>query len=765
MARKQKVDEIAEAHVANTHAQQEAAAIAYMNMMVYGINVNLERANVSIDGFKPVGRKTVFSIFNEYRDRKFTVKSAKGSVGKIHPHGDSSVEDAFINMAQDFKNNIPLLTAEANVGNPESGKDAASARYLDMRLSKFALDTIFDEFDGKVNMVPNYDNTMMEPYLLPVKFPLILLNASSGIGYTLSSDIPPYNLCEIIDATIKLIKNPDAKIMLVPDSPTGCDIIIRDENKFTMQSTFEVDNVNYIITFKSTPYMKFIDDIDAKLRLLQDSPYKIPEILSVDTLRVGWGNRWEYVVRCSPCNLYGVVNKLFQKIGGFRDTLSTRNMHVVIDFQIKKYNVRQILCAWIKHRTLEKHNFITRKLVKTNKDLNRLEGKAHMLSPENLNKTIKIVRECPEESEIIPALMKAYPGQTSAQANTVAQFRIGKLTHGEYKRTIERIQEVTKELEELRLIMSESGSIERIIIDELKTIKAKYGTPRRSRILNSSTGETVNIEVVQILKDGTIIFGETENPEHLSSDVTPISGDKICLIDVDGDFLWVDVNKMDHGKPLSLTSIGRSFMGPCIFASSSEQNLICVLTNKGRIKTMPVNRIPSNSTRRPILPMGNDEEIVAAIELRDTNTDILVYTKDGLGKRIQAEDLSIQQSIDATGHFIIKNCDNVAGMFTLHPEKPLLTYVTKLGRIRVNNAKYLNAGKKYAVPTHIIKLSAQDDLVAVFCSKPGKTIALNHADGQVSTVNIDSLGVVTMATDPKRPKHVPGIPVIRATIG
>ena len=752
----------------NKISEVELAEQSAEYMMLYGVNINLQRSIPHvIDGLKPVIRRILYMVYKNNKMDKVKIAVAIGEVMKLHPHSELGMGGIFARMAQTFSNNIPLLstTETGNSGNAVAGDDFASPRYLDIKLSKFAMEILFDEFDGKVNMKPSYDESTVEPFVLPAKFPVVLLNGTSGIGYTLSSDIHPYNLNEIADATIKLLKNPNANIHLVPDLPTGCDIIIKDESTFIMQSSFDIDNVNYVITIKNTPYLKYLDVIDARLREIQDSPNPIPEILSADDESELIEGKIKYVIRCKPCNLYTVINTLFKRVPGFRATISTRNM-IVVDssFRTREYNVRQILCSWIKNRLSDKRKWFLRKLVATNTEYNMLEGKAFMLSPENLDRTVNIFRSCKTKDQIVPSLVKAYAGRvSSSQANYISEIRMHQLTDGEYKKTLELIDKFRKEIEYIRGIVEEPEKIRDVIIDELKTIKNKYGEPRKSKILNIGNDVEVNIGVVQILTDGSILFGETENPEHLSSDVTPVSGDNVCLIDEKGHFLWVNTNKVEHDKPMTLTSIGKERMGDCVSAVSNLNNDILILTNLGRIKYMPINKIPSNATRKPIVPLYDDEYIVSVLELHDMSSDILVYTNDGYGKRVQTSDLNKVLSVDAAGQFILKGY-NVSGMFCINSNKPLLVYVTRLGRMRVNQSKFLTAVKKFAEPKPIIKLSPQDDLIAVFCSNKDQSITLNHADGRITTVNIDSLGVSTMSVEPTRPKHVPATKILRATL-
>ena len=434
-------------------------------------------------------------------------------------------------------------------------------------------------------------------------------------------------------------------------------------------------------------------------------------------------------------------------------------------FNTRQYDVRQILCSWIKTRLIEKRGWLLRDLVAKTTEYNMLEGKLFMLSPKNLDKTIKIFRSCESKQDIIPSLVEGYKGMvTTSQANYVSELKMYRLTNSEYNKTRKEIIELEEKINETREIVENPIRIRDVIIDEIKEIKEKYGFHRRSKILNNSNGDSVNIGVVQILADGTILFSETENPEHLSSDVTPISGDNVCLIDENGSFLWVNTNEVMHDKPMTLTSIGRSVMGKCVAAISNPENNVVLLSNKGRIKYIPIANIPSNATRKPLIPLDDDETLVSVLEVCNNGNDVLVYTSDGLGKRVQMSDLNLVKSVDAQGQFIAKDVDSVSGMFIINSNKPWMVYVTRLGRIRVNHAKFLNTVKKFSNMKPIIKLSQQDDLIAVFCADKNQKITLNHVDSRVSTVNIDSIEPSTMAIPPIRPKHVPGVKVIRATL-
>ena len=747
----------------------DLGSLASRYYCLYGVNVNMARAIPSnVDGLKPIHRRILYTIYDRYGRDQFTVGSAIGDVMHLSPHGDQ-MGDVFAGLAQDFGNNIPLIDSSdgGNAGNAVNGSDAASPRYLQMRLSKFAVDVLFKEFDRKVNMIPSYDGKTVEPVTLPARIPLILLNGSLGIGLGFSTTIPPYNLNEVINATIKLIKNPDAKIRLVPDSPTGCDVIIIDDNHFIFQSSFEINNRNYEITFKNTPYGEFLDNIRERLNEIQDSNNPIPEILTADDESQLLEGEVRYVVRCKPCNLYQVLNKLFKRVAGFRSGIATTNMQVIEpNFKMEAYGVKQILISWINNRIMEKRTWLQRELIAQTQKFNQNVGKAFMLSPKNLNTTIKICRDADSEEDAIQKLVKHYAGKvSSSQAKLVVDIPLHKLSLKRYEETVKIIEEIKVEIERLRNIISNPENIKDEIIKDMNEIKSEYGYSRRSTILNTGEKEVVNIGVVQTLVDGSVIFSETENPQHLSSDVIPINGNDVCLIDDKAGYIWADTTKVPHDKPVTMTSIGRGgAMSRCIVAVSNQSNNIILLSNKGRIKYMPVSRIPSNTARKPLVKLDEDEYLVSVLEVPDnTLSDILIYTNDGNGKRIQTTDLNKVLSVDANGQFIMSGFD-VAGMFCVNSNKPFLAYVTKLGRIRINHSKFLTATKKFGECKPIIKLSPQDDLAAVFCVDKDQKLILHHADSRVSTVNIESLPVLTMAAPPERPKHVPGVKVLRVTL-
>ena len=747
------------------NATLELSPYATRAMMLYGTNINLQRAIPSIvDGLKPVHRRILYSLYRNHWDEKCTVATSIGETLRWHPHGDG-MKDVYAGLAQPFSNNIPLLGHKGNCGTAVMGKDCAATRYWYVNISDFAKDVLFSEFDGKVNMRPSHDNADVEPITLPAKFPIVLLNGSNGIGYTLSSDCLPYNLNDIADATIKLIKNPKANIKLIPDSPTGCDIIVLSDTTFIMQSSYEIDTVNYTITFKNTPFGEYLQNIDDNLCTIQQSSNPIKEILSAHEESDLIANKIRYIISCKPGNMYKVLNTIFKRVAGFRIGVSTNNVNVVDStLRTLKLQPNQIILKWIANRIMTKRAFFLRQLVALTTESNMLEGKMYMLSPKNIKKTTEIFQASKNRAAVIENLVEAYKGKvSSSQANYIADTKMVNITIEEFQKAKDRYEKVTKEIKDIKSVVDDSNKLKESIINEILEIKEKYGYPRRSKIINMTQNDVTNVSVVQILSDGSVVFSDTENPEHLASDISTIDGDKVCLIDDKGQFVWIDLNKIENNKPYTLTSIGKNQMGKCIAAVSNKDHNIIILTNKGRIKYMPIDKIPSTQTLKPIIPMTDDEYIVSILDIANENQDLLVYTSNGMGKRFSMNDLNKNLSITSQGQTIISGYD-VAGIFTINPNKPWLVYVTRLGRIRVNHLKFLVSGKKFGDIKPIIKLSPQDYLISVFCSNDDQVVKLYHVDGRISTVNVNSIEPTTMAFPPVKPKHVPGVKVLRAII-
>lgn len=799
--------------------EEEMLDLATNYMALYGVNVNMARAIPFIkDGLKPIHRRILFALYKFHGDSLVRTSVLMGDVGKLSPHGDLSLNATIAKMCQKFSNNVTYLDGHGNTGNVTTGDDFAADRYYSVKMSKFSKEVFFGEFDGKINMMPSYDGSFEEPFTLPAKFPTVLLNGTSGIGYTLSSDLPPYNLNEVADATIKIInfdkefrkvanaytkkhrnevseylsyapnvynvmtvkdsvfkelglKKP--KIRLIPDSPTGCNVFIRDADKYTMESVYEIDNVNYTITIYNTPYLVYIDDLDKSLRTLQESPNAIPEIIAAEEESKNIKEGMKYVIHCKPCNVQNVVNKLFKKIGGFRSNFITTNMTVIDStYHTKLFNVGQILGDWISQRFEDKRAWLLRDLVAKTTRLNMLEGKAYMLSGKNLERTVNVFKNSRNKLNTIENLVKEYKGRvTSSQAAFIAELKMYHITQEEHANTLAEIKKVEEDIEFIKNAVNNDDAVQDLIISDLMDIKKNYGEPRRSKIISPNNDEASAVGTVHILPDGNVIFAATDNLEALSSDIKPINGNMVCLIDNNGYGVWVDTRKVQHNVSLPLIALGNKKMDKCIASISNVDNLLILLTNYGRIKGVTIRSLISNhGVSKIVMPLDPGETLVSALEVPNNSDDILIYTKDGKGKRIAIKDISIIKSTYAgtsLGRTIVKDpsIDNISGMFVLNSKKPLICYVTNLGRMRINHAKYLVTGKKYDDLKPLIELCSLDDLQNVFCCDDHQIVTLYTDNGKSVSIPISTLGISTINTPPVKAKGLSGrVKIIRSSI-
>ena len=313
--------------------EQEAGELSEDYMCIWGTNINIARAIPDVrDGCKPIVRRMLYSTYITCGNKYFKVASATGDVLHLSPHGDASINEAFNQLAQTFNNNVCLYNATGNAGTVLRGDDGAAPRYLTMKLSKFAQEVFFDDFDKRVDMRPSFDDTMEEPIILPAKFPMVLLNGTAGIGYTVSTNVPPYNLNEIADATIKLIQNPDAPIRLIPDSPTGCGIMVNDKkpDSFAWIATAQCDPENYTITFTHLPYHVFLNDIDDRIRQIMKSSKPIQGIIQVSHDSDMMDDKIAYTIICKPgSNVYKILGELYNRVSGLKSSFSASNLLVV----------------------------------------------------------------------------------------------------------------------------------------------------------------------------------------------------------------------------------------------------------------------------------------------------------------------------------------------------------------------------------------------------------------------------------------------------
>ena len=473
--------------------QQPITETLLENYMPYAMSVIVSRALPEIDGFKPAHRKLLYTMYLMGLLNGPRTKSANvvGQTMKLNPHGDQTIYETMVRLAKGNESLLhPYVDSKGNFGKAYSRDMAyAASRYTEVKLEKIAGELFKDIGKDTVDFVPNYDNTMTEPTLFPATFPSILVNSNVGIAVSMASAICPFNLAEVCETTVQLLKNPDFDVtetLKGPDFPGGGYLILNPEEfrkvcetgrgSLRIRGRYRYDKSANCIEITEIPPTTTVEVIIDKMIDLVKSG-KIREISDIrdETDLSGLKIAVELKRGADPDKL---MNRLF-KMTPLEDAYSC-NFNVLIDGVPKVLGAKGILLEWINFR----QNCVARRV---KFDLKKAEDKLHLLQGLgkillDIDKAIHIVRETEDEEEVVPNLMMGF-GIDEIQAEYVAEI---KLRHLNRQYILDRLTE-TKDLEnaiaEMQDILESPRKIKKIIITELQEVAKKYGQPRKTLFL------------------------------------------------------------------------------------------------------------------------------------------------------------------------------------------------------------------------------------------------------------------------------------------
>lgn len=471
------------------------------NYMPYAMSVIISRAIPEIDGFKPSHRKLLYTMYKMGLINGGRTKSANvvGQTMKLNPHGDAAIYETMVRLTEGHQALLhPLVDSKGNFGRQYSRDMAyAAARYTEVKLSKICTEVFGDIDKETVDLVDNYDGTLKEPTLLPVSFPNILVNPNQGIAVGMASNICSFNLSEICEATIQLMKDPESDIMDVlkaPDFSTGGEILYDEEvmreiyqtgrGSFKIRAKYEYDKKAHCIDIKEIPYTTTVEAIIEKIvELIKTGKLKEISDIRDETDLNGLKITIDVKKGTDPDKL---MAKLF-KMTPLQDSFGC-NFNILVEGSPMVLGVTDIICEWLRFRK----NCIKRGIIfdigKKSDKLHLLEGLEKILL--DIDKAIKIVRETEEDAMVVPNLMSGF-GIDQIQAEFVAEIKLRNLNK-EYilKRTAE-IKELADEIAELKATVESNKKVEKIIEKQLKEIMKKYGTDRKSSIVQDNDTEVV----------------------------------------------------------------------------------------------------------------------------------------------------------------------------------------------------------------------------------------------------------------------------------
>ena len=609
----------------------------------YAMSVIVARALPDVrDGLKPVQRRVLYSMIelNNGPDKPHR-KSARivgDTMGKYHPHGDSSIYGALVNMAQDWSTRYPLIDGHGNFGSVD-GDPPAAMRYTEARLSKISMELLADINKDTVDFVPNFDETEKEPVIMPSRFPNLLVNGTTGIAVGMATNIPPHNLRETIGAVVKIIDNQVEEgretsleevmeIVKGPDFPTGAEIIGRrgindayrtGKGKIRVRAVTRIEtlpNGKSQILVSELPYMVNKARLIATIAdLVKDK--KIDGITGLNDHSSREGMEICIELR-RDVNANIVLKQLF-KHTQLEDTFGVI-MLALVDGQPKILNLLEMLTYYLKHQ----EEVVTRR---TKYDLNKAEERAHILEGllialDNIDEVIRIIRGS-ENVQAAKAELSARFGLSDAQAQAIVDMRLRALTGLERAKIEEEYKQLQATIEKLRAILADRNLLLKTIRTEILAISEKYGDDRRTSI----GFDEDDISIEDMIANEPVIIAATQMG-------------------------YVKRMTMDHfheqnrgGKGVrGMQTIENDYVANLFMATTHQ--VILFFTNKGRVYRLKGYEIPEASRQSRgtatinLIQLMPEEKVTAVIPIGEINeTDyIFMATKNGVIKKTRMWD-------------------------------------------------------------------------------------------------------------------------------
>ena len=479
--------EVVEQHITDT---------LEVNYMPYAMSVIMSRAIPEIDGFKPSHRKLLYTMYKMGLLQGGTIKSANivGRTMQLNPHGDAAIYETMIRLARGNESLLhPYVESKGNFGKSYSkNMQYAASRYTEAKLAPISAELFRDIDKDTVDFVPNYDNTKTEPTLLPVTFPSVLVNANMGIAVGMASNICSFNLKEICDTTVALIKDPDADITETLKAPDfiGGGQILYDEDKmneifrtgrgsFKIRAKYSYDKKNNCIDIYEIPATTTTEAIiDKIVELAKGGKAKEISDIRDETDKKGL----KITIDLKRGTDADKLMKKLYKMTPLEDSFGC-NFNVLIAGTPRVLGVRELLLEWIAFRTECVNRRVFFDLSKAKDRLHLLEGLQKILL--DIDKAIRIIRSTDEESEVVPNLMIGF-GIDKIQADCVAEIKLRHLNREYILKKTEDIEKLRAEIEDMEDILASRSRVKKIIVNELSDVVKNYDKPRRSEIIYTS---------------------------------------------------------------------------------------------------------------------------------------------------------------------------------------------------------------------------------------------------------------------------------------
>ena len=672
MAKKKKTEKPVEEMDKNTHIlgagdvlRQNITETLETNYMPYAMSVILSRAIPEIDGFKPSHRKLLYTMYKMGLINGARTKSANivGQTMKLNPHGDAAIYDTMVRLSRGYEALLhPFVDSKGNFGKAYSrDMQWAAPRYTEAKLAPICTE-LFAEIDkDTVDFVDNYDNTMKEPTLLPVRFPSILANPTTGIAVGMASSICPFNLRELCETTIALIKDPEADLFETLKAPdfAGGGLLLYDREVleniyktgrggFKVRAKYSYDKDGKCIDITEIPPTTTAEAIiDKVIEKFKSGALREISDIRDETDKSGLKITIDIKKGTDPDKL---MQKLY-KTTSLEDTFSC-NFNVLIVGTPRVMGVGEILNEWIAFRTECVKRRVYFDLSKAKDKLHLLEGLQKILL--DIDKAIKIIRSTEEESEVVPNLMIGF-GIDEVQANYVAEIKLRHLNREYILKRTQDIEQLRADIEKMEDILAHKSKIKKILVNELTDVMNKYGQDRKTQIVFAS--EVAEEETEEEIPDFpvTLFFSKEGYFKKITPQALRMSGEQKLK---EGDSMLLEIEATNNTDLLFFTDkcqvykakaadfdLGKaSQLGDFVankLQMDSGENAIYMLTTldykgyvmfffeNGKAAKVELSSYQTKTNRKKLIKAYSDKSPIAAIRKIEEDCDLVIESTAG----------------------------------------------------------------------------------------------------------------------------------------
>ncbi|WP_027367055.1 DNA gyrase subunit A [Desulfocurvibacter africanus] len=733
----------------------------------YSLSVIIGRAIPDVrDGLKPVHRRILYAMHelgNSYnRAYKKSARVVGDVIGKYHPHGDQSVYDALVRMAQDFSMRDLVVDGQGNFGSID-GDAAAAMRYTEVRMSRLASEFLADIEKETVDFRPNYDNSLQEPAVLPTKVPNLLLNGTSGIAVGMATNIPPHNLGELMDATLHLLDNPECTprdltaFVKGPDFPTAAscyggrglmDAYETGRGSIKIRGTVAVEEKKggrESIVISEIPFALNKSSLVEKIAaLINDKRIDGVSDLRDESDRKGI----RIVLDLKKGAIPDIIINMLYKFTPLESSFGI-NMMAVVGSRPMLLNLKSILDYFLQHR----REVILRR---TRFDLDKAEKRAHILEGllialDNIDEVVRIIRSSATALEAKSRLMERF-GLSDVQSQAILDMRLQRLVNLEQEKLREEFAELLKKIEYLKSILTNEEVLKGVIREELREVRRIFATPRKTVILEQDL-DSIDIEdliadeevVLTLSRRGYIKRTTLDSYQQQKRGGKGISG----VLTGDDDFVHT-------------------------FCSTSNHQYLLLFTNRGRMHQLKVHQVPEGgryakgSHIANLLPLDKDEHVTTALTVREfaEHNYFMFVTKRGMIKKTSAslyanvrssgvravnlrddDELIMVREINGRDELILVTAEGTSIRFTSAEIRPIGRGATGVKGIALRGSDEVVAGVVVRPDEEAVDASGEDRRLVLTISEKGygKRTPVNQYRGQ----SRGGKGIINMKVTPK----------------